>query len=197
MLTNQTLQHLNRKKVKGDSWNNKYESWNKSNLCWFISAFYSTQVMDKEKSSPDLRTNWLLAHSLCLSAELSTVCGGFEKTVIWLRTLFSSNTLKTNEANFVGSPKGKNCLYIFWKPTASSCPLGQSLMKPLYLKNKTQLKVFQNVLNNLSRIQNQERVRQKGQETRKSPPCFYCGITASRKVLNQKGKCKAISLIFR
>lgn len=57
---------------------------------------------------------------------------------IWLPTLFSSNTLKTKEANLVGSPKGKNCLYIFWKPTASSCPLGQSLMKPLYLRKQAQ-----------------------------------------------------------
>ena len=33
-----------------------------------------------------------------------------------LLTLFSSNTLKTREANLVGSPWGKNCLYILMKP---------------------------------------------------------------------------------
>lgn len=31
-------------------------------------------------------------------------------------TLFSSNTLKTRDANFDGSPCGKNCLYILMKP---------------------------------------------------------------------------------
>lgn len=31
-------------------------------------------------------------------------------------TLFSSNTRNTNDANLLGSPCGKNCLYIFMKP---------------------------------------------------------------------------------
>lgn len=31
-------------------------------------------------------------------------------------TLFSSNTRKTNDANLLGSPCGKNCLYILMKP---------------------------------------------------------------------------------
>lgn len=31
-------------------------------------------------------------------------------------TLFSSNTRNTNDANLLGSPCGKNCLYILMKP---------------------------------------------------------------------------------
>lgn len=31
-------------------------------------------------------------------------------------TLFSSNTLNTSEANLLGSPCGKNCLYILMNP---------------------------------------------------------------------------------
>lgn len=34
----------------------------------------------------------------------------------WILTLFSSNTRNTNDANLLGSPCGKNCLYILMKP---------------------------------------------------------------------------------
>lgn len=40
--------------------------------------------------------------------ELSSGCGGGAPPP--QLTLFSSNTLKTNVANLVGSPNGKNCL---------------------------------------------------------------------------------------
>lgn len=74
--------------------------------------------------------------------QLNSLCCLITGRESWSQTLFSSNTLKTKEANLVGSPKGKNCLYIFWKPTASSCPLGQSLMKPLYLQSKAHIEVI-------------------------------------------------------
>lgn len=157
------------------------DSWNKSDMRWIIWTF------DKELK-PDLKTNQLSSQTL--STYLSTIFSECEATIIWVQTLFSSNTLKTNEANFVGSPKGKNCLYIFWKPTASSCPLGQSLMKPLYLKNKTKLEIFKKkkkVLYNLC-------CRWQGYSHLLASPK---GITDSKKELNQKLKCKAISLVHR
>ena len=46
-------------------------------------------------------------------------------------TWFSSNTRKTSEANFVGSPLGKNCVYILMNPCSVRRPLGQSLRNPL------------------------------------------------------------------
>ena len=44
---------------------------------------------------------------------------------------FSSKTRKTKEANLVGSPLGKNCVYILMKPCSVRRPLGQSFKKPL------------------------------------------------------------------
>ena len=48
--------------------------------------------------------------------------------------LFSSKTSKTYSEKEEGSPNGKNCLYIRENSALSSCPEGQSLRKPLYLR---------------------------------------------------------------
>lgn len=66
-------------------------------------------------------------------------------------SLFSSNTLNTKDANLLGSPKGKNCLYILvnpWKRTSinkfrhqnvSSLNTGYWLSKELILLNDLNL----------------------------------------------------------
>ena len=54
-----------------------------------------------------LKTAWNLRERIVLPRKKS-------ERRLKLLTEFLSKTLKTKAANFEGSPKGKNCWYIFW-----------------------------------------------------------------------------------
>lgn len=73
---------------------------------------------DKTKTEPLKKEKVGLQHVNCFKTawnlEERTVLPRKSERRLKLLTEFLSKTLKTKAANFEGSPKGKNCWYIFW-----------------------------------------------------------------------------------
>lgn len=73
---------------------------------------------DKTKTEPLKKEKVGLQHVNCFKTawnlEERTVLPWKSERRLKLLTEFLSKTLKTKAANFEGSPKGKNCWYIFW-----------------------------------------------------------------------------------